>query len=105
MSLVHTYIFVWLYILNLNLYILYRELFLKTILHLYLGVCECYAGWTGPNCTSPCPEGFFGAGCSLHCKCQNNGKCRSIDGACKCPPGYSGTHCTESKLYISIVLT
>lgn len=68
------------------------------------GVCECYPGWTGANCTIPCPEGTYGNNCSQRCKCQNGGRCRANDGVCKCQPGWVGTHCTDSTYFVIFVV-
>lgn len=60
-----------------------------------LGVCHCYPGWTGSNCTKVCPINSYGINCGLRCKCQNGGFCRAIDGVCHCKPGFTGPTCSE----------
>lgn len=61
----------------------------------FLGVCHCRPGWTGSNCSKECPDGSYGIGCGLRCKCQNGGSCHKIDGACHCKPGFTGLTCSE----------
>ena len=47
----------------------------------------CQDGYSGSNCTTPCPvhKGMI---------CNNRGLC--LDGACKCNSGYCGAKCDES---------
>jgi len=50
--------------------------------------CVCQSGWIGAGCGQAlCPK-----------NCNNNGRCRSVDGAknlgmCDCNQGFSGKHC------------
>uniref|UniRef100_T1GK47 EGF-like domain-containing protein n=1 Tax=Megaselia scalaris TaxID=36166 RepID=T1GK47_MEGSC len=32
------------------------------------GECICSIGWTGNDCSEPCPFGTFGAGCKEKCQ-------------------------------------
>ncbi|XP_070546649.1 multiple epidermal growth factor-like domains protein 11 [Ptychodera flava] len=55
------------------------------------GMCECMAGWRGRYCDEPCPEGFWGAGCTQQCICPNLLVCDDITGICKCQCQNGGT--------------
>ncbi|XP_018801912.1 PREDICTED: multiple epidermal growth factor-like domains protein 10 isoform X5 [Bactrocera latifrons] len=59
------------------------------------GRCICAAGWTGVDCSEPCPHGFFGVGCKERCpdSAQNNTSCDHITGEIVCRPGYIGLTC------------
>ncbi|XP_073077275.1 platelet endothelial aggregation receptor 1 isoform X3 [Manis javanica] len=59
------------------------------------GTCYCLAGWTGPDCSQPCPLGHWGANCSQPCQCRHGGICHPQDGSCFCPPGWTGHFCLE----------
>ncbi|XP_055999724.1 cell death abnormality protein 1-like [Ostrea edulis] len=51
------------------------------------GSCsECPPGYTGPNCSVPCVDGWYGKHCQYKCPsiCSN---CNVIDGSC--PKGLS----------------
>ncbi|XP_004871319.1 platelet endothelial aggregation receptor 1 isoform X3 [Heterocephalus glaber] len=59
------------------------------------GTCYCLAGWTGPDCSQPCPSGQWGANCAQPCQCHHGGTCHPQDGSCICTPGWTGQHCLE----------
>ncbi|KAK9746472.1 Laminin EGF domain [Popillia japonica] len=51
------------------------------------GRCDCYDGWSGPECSIPCPEGV---------SCVNGGICtikNDSSSTCTCPAGYIGQKC------------
>ena len=88
------------------------------------GGCYCTPGWSGEDCTTPCPgepvcaarglcsaaahgcqclAGFAGANCSRQCPgtwpvfCAGHGRCRdgaARDGRCACDVGYAGADCS-----------
>ncbi|KAI4548851.1 hypothetical protein MG293_001181, partial [Ovis ammon polii] len=59
------------------------------------GTCYCLAGWTGPDCSQPCPLGHWGTNCAQLCQCRHGGTCHPQDGSCFCPPGWTGHLCLE----------
>lgn len=61
--------------------------------------CSCNAGWHGDDCSSSCPRGFYGAGCSHPCSCLSGADCDPVRGACLCPPGHTGTLCQDACPY------
>ena len=54
-------------------------------------------GWLGPNCNYRCPDGRYGADCSLSCQCRNGSPCDHITGQCVCTAGFTGTFCQQRK--------
>ena len=70
------------------------------------GSCVCDEGWTGKHCNisaatrSACPSGTAGTGCREDCDaetlCNNNGRCRGLDGSCVCFEGWTGKYCNIS---------
>lgn len=47
-------------------------------------------GWTGTDCSLPCPTGYYGQQCKMKCVCQNGAKCGSVSGNCYCTDGFEG---------------
>lgn len=39
----------------------------------------CNPGYTGENCSTPCPYPYYGVGCQRTCKCSKN-KCNMYTG-------------------------
>ncbi|CAH1790594.1 unnamed protein product [Owenia fusiformis] len=64
--------------------------------HPATGECICQPGWSGPQCTDPCPAPFYGDQCGLQCPCTNGAYCDPIDGTCICAPGYTGLYCERA---------
>lgn len=65
------------------------------------GICECYNGWTGYDCTSRvCPSGPVIADIA-HAKdvahqikvCSGRGSCNTDTGLCSCFSGFTGNNC------------
>ena len=52
------------------------------------GVCECFLGWKGAECTVPSDQ------CISH-DCSGNGVCNS-NGDCDCYAGFKGISCETS---------
>jgi len=65
-----------------------------------IGVCVCESGSTDKDCEKVCPPGTYGIDCNSTCRCQNESKCRDVDGICLCGPGFSGPTCSEGELNI-----
>lgn len=42
-----------------------------------------FSGWTGKDCSKPCPVGKYGFNCTQSCQCANGEKCRAHDGIYK----------------------
>lgn len=51
-----------------------------------------FKGWTGNDCTNPCPQGFYGYGCKEKCPdvVHGNKTCDHVTGETLCRPGYIG---------------
>uniref|UniRef100_A0A7S2BFZ6 EGF-like domain-containing protein n=1 Tax=Haptolina brevifila TaxID=156173 RepID=A0A7S2BFZ6_9EUKA len=85
-----------------------------------LGVCSCYQGYSGSDCSEFCPfnctlnsltgsyqgrcdinfkcrckAGYSGPACDVEClgRCFGNGEC--VDGVCACYEGYEGSDCSR----------
>uniref|UniRef100_A0A663E5Z3 Scavenger receptor class F member 1 n=1 Tax=Aquila chrysaetos chrysaetos TaxID=223781 RepID=A0A663E5Z3_AQUCH len=78
------------------------------------GVCLCKPGFFGADCSSPCPERYWGPDCKRscpgHCTCDPNhwgglcqfpcqcgphGRCDPLTGACRCEPGWWAPTCKK----------
>lgn len=51
-----------------------------------------FLGWTGNDCTNPCPQGYYGYGCKEKCPdvVHGNKTCDHVTGETLCRPGYVG---------------
>lgn len=45
----------------------------------------------GEDCTTVCPPGLYGPGCTSTCSCHNHATCSAVDGSCVCREGNSTT--------------
>ena len=54
------------------------------------GKCNCKPGWTGQDCSRPCPINTFGEDCSKECSCENEALCDPVNGRCICSAGKYG---------------
>ena len=54
------------------------------------------AGWHGPDCSTPCPDGTWGPGCNQSCDCAHGATCSAQSGVCSCTPGWHGPRCHQS---------
>lgn len=59
------------------------------------GKCICNRGWTGDDCSEPCPNGTFGLGCKELCPevVFGNKTCDHVTGHYRCRTGYIGLTC------------
>ncbi|KAK2537489.1 Scarf1 [Columba guinea] len=57
------------------------------------GVCLCKAGFFGADCSSRCPEQYWGPDCKRSCTCHPNGRCDPASGRCTCDPNHWGELC------------
>lgn len=53
---------------------------------------ECDLGFTGSNCSSPCPPGYFGQQCRRLCDCSPGEYCDAAKG-CLC--NSTGVNCAD----------
>ncbi|XP_034111284.1 protein draper isoform X4 [Drosophila albomicans] len=62
------------------------------------GNCICAPGWTGVDCSEPCPDGFYGLECKERCQKSTHGNttCDHITGEVICRPGYLGLTCEHA---------
>ncbi len=60
--------------------------------------CTCAAGFMGSNCEQRCPDGMYGAGCNLECRCEYPA-CNNSVGTCtsgsNCRSGFTGENCED----------
>jgi hypothetical protein len=74
------------------------------------GNCECFDGYTGPNCDGgggpgpdddACKMDQYGLGCEVKCDmdsdCNGNGRCIGATGNCECYEGYTGPSCGDAE--------
>ena len=70
------------------------------------GACECYPGWTGPECDTPneCPDcspcsqdrnSLDCVECNMFTTCNGHGRCRGGTGDCICYDGWGGPDCAS----------
>ncbi|XP_070563324.1 angiopoietin-1 receptor-like isoform X2 [Ptychodera flava] len=56
--------------------------------------CSCSASYGGIDCSTDCPSGMYGSGCTQRCHCING--CNRATGECNsggCEQGWSGSKC------------
>lgn len=91
-----------LFIFSISPFIFYLSLI--ALLYLSSDGCSCNAGRHGDDCSSSCPQGFYGAGCSHPCSCLSGADCDPVRGACLCPPGRTGTLCQNGmRMFIQLL--
>lgn len=90
------------FIFSISPFIFYLSLI--ALLYLSSDGCSCNAGRHGDDCSSSCPGGFYGAGCSHPCSCLRGADCDPVRGACLCPPGRTGTLCQNGmRMFIQLL--
>lgn len=90
------------FIFSISTFIFYLSLI--ALLYVSSEGCSCNAGRHGDDCSSSCPGGFYGAGCSHPCSCLSGADCDPVRGACLCPPGRTGTLCQNGmRMFIQLL--
>ncbi|EHB07116.1 Endothelial cells scavenger receptor [Heterocephalus glaber] len=57
------------------------------------GLCRCKPGFFGAQCSSPCPDQYWGPDCREICSCHPHGKCDPVTGVCRCQADRWGSNC------------
>ncbi|XP_013007681.1 scavenger receptor class F member 1 isoform X2 [Cavia porcellus] len=57
------------------------------------GFCRCKPGFFGAQCSSSCPDQYWGPDCRETCACYPHGKCDPATGVCQCHAGRWGDNC------------